>query len=80
MVKSVRLVDDTGMADMEPLIPIDRVVSVRGDGSCYLSDQCFFITDNMIYVEPVVEPPPEPTIWDRITSVMTMDVTKLFTR
>jgi hypothetical protein len=77
MVKSIRLVDDTGIADMEPLIPIDRVVSVREDGSCYLADRCFFITDSMIYVEP---PPPEPTIWDRITSVMTMDITKLFTR
>lgn len=81
MKRSVRLSDDTGNAEMEPFIPVDRVVSIREDGSCYLSDQCFMVTEDMLYVEPVVEEVvPVPTTWDKIKTVLTTDVSELFKR
>ena len=81
MKRSVRLADDTGNPEMEPFIPVDRVVSIREDGSCYLFDRLFMVTEDMLYVEPVVEEViPEPTTWEKIKTVLATDISELFKR
>ena len=48
MFSSVKLVDDTGDAALEAVVPVDRVVEIDEAGRCSLADQSFIITPAML--------------------------------
>jgi hypothetical protein len=51
MTRSVRLLPNIGNAELEAVIPIDRVVEIDDFGTCSLADQQFTITESMIEVQ-----------------------------
>lgn len=48
MITSVTLIADTFNAELEAVVPIDRVVEIDEAGRCSLADQGFIITTAMI--------------------------------
>lgn len=51
MIRSVKLIPDTGNPELEAVIPSDRVVEIDEAGRCSLSDMQFVIAPTAIEYE-----------------------------